>query len=81
MVETVEFHQVMWIFMLESAKDRVIRVDTTGQQVLPHVQYGTTYLLIRDVVRSVHCLVEWEIGVVTWLGSQGAKGVMVPLLA
>jgi hypothetical protein len=47
MVETVGIHQVMWFIMLESAKDRVIGVDTTGQQVPPHVRYGTTYLLIR----------------------------------
>jgi hypothetical protein len=49
--------------------------------VLPHVQYGTTCLLIRDAVGSVPCLDEWEIGVVTHLGSHGARGVMVPLLA
>jgi hypothetical protein len=30
MVETVGFHQVSWIVMLESAKDRVLGVDTTG---------------------------------------------------
>jgi hypothetical protein len=29
MVETVGSHQVMWFVMLESAKDRVIGVDTT----------------------------------------------------
>jgi hypothetical protein len=28
MVETVEFRQVLWIVMVESAKDRVIGVDT-----------------------------------------------------
>jgi hypothetical protein len=28
MVETVGIHQVMWFVMLESAKDRVIGVDT-----------------------------------------------------
>jgi hypothetical protein len=53
MVEMVGIHQVMWFVMLESAKDRVIRVDTPGQQVPPHVRYGTAYLLIRDVVGSV----------------------------
>jgi hypothetical protein len=31
MVETVGFRQVMWIVMLKSAKDRVLRVDTPGQ--------------------------------------------------
>jgi hypothetical protein len=37
MVETVGIHQVMWSVMLESAKDRVLGVDTPGQQVQPHV--------------------------------------------
>jgi hypothetical protein len=30
MVETVEFHWVMWIVMLESAKDRILGVDNPG---------------------------------------------------
>jgi hypothetical protein len=64
--------------MLESAKDRVIGVDTPGQQVLPHVRYGTAYLLIRDDVGSVPCSDEWEFGVVTRPGSHGARGVVVP---
>jgi hypothetical protein len=81
MVEMVEIHQVMWFVMLESAKDRVIGVDTSGQQVPPRVRYGTTCLLIRDTVGSVPCSDEWEIGVVTRLGSHGARGVMTPLLA
>jgi hypothetical protein len=81
MVETVEIRQVMWFAMLESTKDRVIGVDTPGQQVSPHVQYGTTCLLIRDVVGNVPCSDEWEIGVVTRLGSHGARGVVVLLLA
>jgi hypothetical protein len=41
---------VMWLVMLESAKDRVIGVDTPRQQVPPCVRYGTTCLLIRDDV-------------------------------
>jgi hypothetical protein len=53
MVETVGVHQVMWFVILESAKDRVIVVDTLGQQVSPRVWYGTACLLIRDVVGSV----------------------------
>jgi hypothetical protein len=53
MVETVGIRQVMWFVMLKSAKDRVIGVDTPGQQVSPHVRYGTACLLIRDVVGSV----------------------------
>jgi hypothetical protein len=32
-VETVGFRQLLWIVMLESTKDRVLRVDTLGQQV------------------------------------------------
>jgi hypothetical protein len=31
---------VMWFVMLESTKDRVIGVDTPGQQVPPRVRYG-----------------------------------------
>jgi hypothetical protein len=46
---------VMWFVMLESAKDRVIGVDTQGQQVLTRVRYGTTCLLISDDVGSVPC--------------------------
>jgi ABC-type dipeptide/oligopeptide/nickel transport system permease subunit len=63
---------VMWIVTLESAKDRVLGVDTLGQQVLSRVRYGTTCLLIWDAVRSVSCSVEWEIGVVTHPGSHSA---------
>jgi hypothetical protein len=80
-VETVEIRQVMWFVMLESAKDRVIGVDSPGRQVPPRVRYGTTCLLIRNAVGSVPCLDEWEIGVVTHSGSHGARGVMVLLLA
>jgi hypothetical protein len=66
--------------MLESAKDRVIGVDTPGQQVLPCVRYGTACLLIRDAVRSVPCSDEWEFGVVTRPGSHGARRAVVPRL-
>jgi hypothetical protein len=55
MVETVEIRQVMWFVMLESVKDRVIGVDTLGQQVSPRVRYGTACLLIRDAMGSVSC--------------------------
>jgi hypothetical protein len=81
MVEMVGFFQVMWIVMLESTKDRVLGVDTPGQQVSPCVWYGTTCLLIRDIVGSVPYSVEWEIDIVTHLGSHGARGAVVPLLA
>jgi hypothetical protein len=40
MVEMVGIHKVMWIVMLESAKDRILEVDTPGQHVPPRVQYG-----------------------------------------
>jgi hypothetical protein len=78
MVETVRIRQVMWYVMLESAKDRVTGVDTPGQQVPSRVRYGTTCLLIRDVVGSVPCSDEWEFGIVTRLGSHGARGAVVP---
>jgi hypothetical protein len=81
MVDTVGIRQVMCFVMLKSSKGRVIGVDTTGQQVLPHVRYGIACLLIRDVMGSVPFSDEWEIGVVTRLGSHGARGVLVPLLA
>jgi hypothetical protein len=80
MVETVGFRHVMWIVMLESAKDRVLGVDPLGQQVPPPVQYGTACLLIKGTVGGVPCSDEWEIGVVTRLGSHCARGGLVPLL-
>jgi hypothetical protein len=59
MVEAVRIHQVMWFVMLKFAKDRVIGVDTPGQQVPPCVQYGTACLLIRYAIGCVSCSVEW----------------------
>jgi hypothetical protein len=44
----VEIRQMMWIVMLESTKDRVLGVDTPGQQVL-------ACLLIRGAVGRVPC--------------------------
>jgi hypothetical protein len=58
MVETVGFRQVMWNVMLKSAKDRILGVDTPGQQVRPRVQYGMACLLIRDALERVPCLDE-----------------------
>jgi hypothetical protein len=46
--------------MLESAKDRVLGVNTPGQQVPPRVQYGTACLLIRNNVGCESCLEVWE---------------------
>jgi hypothetical protein len=47
--------------MLESAKYRILGVDTPGQHVPPHVRYGMTCLLIRDAMGSVPCSYEWEV--------------------
>jgi hypothetical protein len=46
--------------------------------VPPRVWYGMACLLIMDAVGSVPCSDEWEIGVVTYLGSHGAGGAVVP---
>jgi hypothetical protein len=59
MVETIEFRQVMWFVMFESAKDRILGVDTPGQHVSPRVWYGMTCLLIRYAIGCVSCSVEW----------------------
>jgi hypothetical protein len=61
MVEMIRIRQVMWLVMLKSTKDRILAVDTTGQQVLPRVQYGMTSLLIRGAVGSVPYSDEWEL--------------------
>jgi hypothetical protein len=49
MVEMVRIHQVMWFVMLKSTKDRVIGVDTPGQQVPPRVQFGTACLRLQAI--------------------------------
>jgi hypothetical protein len=41
LMEMVGIHQVMWIVLLESSKDRILGVDTPGQHVPPRVWYGT----------------------------------------
>jgi hypothetical protein len=53
MVETDGFRQVMWFVTLESAKDRILGVDTPGKHVPPHVRYETTCLLIRYAIGCV----------------------------
>jgi hypothetical protein len=55
----VEIHQVMWLVMLESGKNRILGVDTPGQHVLSRVRYGMVCLLIKDVLESVSRLDEW----------------------
>jgi hypothetical protein len=59
MVEMAGFCQVMWLVMLESAKDRILAVDTPGQYVPPRVWYGTACLLIMYAIGCVSCSVEW----------------------
>jgi hypothetical protein len=59
MVEMVGFRQEMWFVMLESAKDRILGVETQGQHVPPRVQYGMAYLLIRNTIGCVSCSVKW----------------------
>jgi hypothetical protein len=61
MVETVGFHQVLWLVMLESAKDQILGVDTPGQLVPPQVRYETACLLIRGAIGCVSCLDEWKV--------------------
>jgi hypothetical protein len=39
MMEMVGIRQVMWIVMLESAKNRILGVGTPGQHVPPRVRY------------------------------------------
>jgi hypothetical protein len=68
----------LWLVMIKSAKDRVLGVDTPGQQVPSRIRYGTTCLIIRDAVESVAYSNEWKIDVVTHLGLHGARGAVVP---
>jgi hypothetical protein len=60
MVETVGFHQVMWLVILKSAKYQILGIGTRGQHVPPHVQYGATCLLNRYFVGCVSSSVEWD---------------------
>jgi hypothetical protein len=59
MMETVRIRQVMWFVMLKSAKDRVLGVDISRQQVSPRVQYKMTCLLISVAICCESCLVVW----------------------
>jgi hypothetical protein len=59
MVVTVGFRQVMWLVMLESAKDWIFGVDTPGLHVPPHVRYGIACLLITYAIGCLSCSVEW----------------------
>jgi hypothetical protein len=59
LVEMVGFRQVMWLVMLEFAKDRILGVDPPGQHVPPWVRYGMACLLISYAIGCVSCSVEW----------------------
>jgi hypothetical protein len=54
-------HHGSWLVLLESAKDRFLGVDPTGQHVPPRVRYETACLLISDTVGSVPHSDEWEV--------------------
>jgi hypothetical protein len=58
-VVTVEFCQVMWFVMLESATHRILGIDTPGQHVPPWVRYGMACLLTKYAICCVSCSVEW----------------------
>jgi hypothetical protein len=65
----------MWL--LEYARDRFLGVDTPEQQVAPHVQYGMTSLLIRNIMGSVSCVVEWGMARYFAWDPHGARGAFV----
>jgi hypothetical protein len=67
MVAMVGSCQVMWLVMLESAKDRILGVDPPEQHVPPRVRYGTSCLLIRYAIGCVSCSVEWGWLLPLWL--------------
>jgi hypothetical protein len=53
------FYQVMWLVMLESAKDWILGVDPPGQQVPPRVWYEMACSQIRYAIGCESCSVEW----------------------
>jgi hypothetical protein len=65
----------MWL--LESAKDRILGVDNPGQHVPSRVWYGTSFLLIRNTIGCVSCLVEWRITQYFAWDLHGARGTFV----
>jgi hypothetical protein len=78
MVEMARFHQVIWLVMLESAKDRILGVDTPRQHVPSRVRYGTTCLLIRNTIGCVPCSVEWGWHHTLWSVLVNCLNHMVP---
>jgi hypothetical protein len=75
MEETVGICQLMWLVMLESAKDRILGVDTPGQHVPWRVRYGTTCWLIRKALVSLSCRKRGA-GLAIPTRPQGARGAM-----
>jgi hypothetical protein len=71
----------MWL--LESAKDRILEVDTPRKHVPPRVRYGMTCLLIRDTTCFVFCSVEWGLAsyVVKYLNCTVQEGLLWESLA
>jgi hypothetical protein len=69
----------MWL--LESAKDRILGVGTLEQQVLPRVQYGTACLLIRNTIGCVSCSDEWRMARCFRLVQEGHVGETLALQA
>jgi ABC-type dipeptide/oligopeptide/nickel transport system permease subunit len=59
MVDTVGIRQLMGFVMLKSTKDRVLGVDTLGQDVPPRVLYGRACLLIMATIGRKSCSVVW----------------------
>jgi hypothetical protein len=56
MVETVGLCQVMWLVMLESAKDRILGVDTPVQHVPPRLvnkSFHTGHVVAHVVLRCL----------------------------
>jgi hypothetical protein len=48
-----------WHVVLESAKYRLVGLDTPGQHVQPRVQYGEACLLIRNTIDCMSWSDEW----------------------
>jgi hypothetical protein len=64
MVEIVGIHQVKWFVMLESAKDRILGVDTPGQ----HDQ--SRYMVLQPYPLAFVCLILVVFSL--WLGEHVA---------
>jgi hypothetical protein len=65
----------MWLVLFESVKDRFLGVDPPKQLVSPRVQYGITYLLIRDAIGSVSYSAAWGRAQCLAWDPHGARGV------